>query len=56
LTSLPGAAAGGLAIGLLEAVLSAFPDLAPYRSVTPYVTAVLFVALASPRTLAGAGS
>ncbi|MBC7799447.1 MAG: branched-chain amino acid ABC transporter permease, partial [Gemmatimonadaceae bacterium] len=41
LTSLPGAAAGGLAIGLLEAVLSAFPDLAPYRSVTPYVTAVL---------------
>jgi branched-chain amino acid transport system permease protein len=55
LTSLPGAALGGLAIGLLEAVLSAFPEIAPYRSVTPYVTAVLFVALSSPSTLAEAG-
>jgi branched-chain amino acid transport system permease protein len=55
LTSLPGAAMGGLAIGLLEAVLSAFPEIAPYRSVTPYVTAVLFVALSSPSTLAEAG-
>jgi branched-chain amino acid transport system permease protein len=55
LTSLPGAALGGLAIGLLEAVLSAFPEIAPYRSVTPYVIAVLFVALSSPSTLAEAG-
>lgn len=48
LVSLPDAAIGGICIGLLEAVLSAFPDLAPYRSVTPYAVAVLFVALMSP--------
>jgi branched-chain amino acid transport system permease protein len=54
LTSLPGAAVGGLMIGLIEAVLSAFPDLAPYRTVTPYVVAVLFVAVSTPAQLATA--
>jgi branched-chain amino acid transport system permease protein len=54
LTSLPGAAVGGLMIGLIEAVLSAFPDLAPYRTVTPYVVAVLFVAVSTPAQLAAA--
>ena len=56
LTSLPGAAIGGLVIGLIEAVLSAFPDLAPYRSVTPYVVAVLFVAVSTPSQLAAAAT
>jgi branched-chain amino acid transport system permease protein len=54
LTSLPGAAIGGLVIGVIEAVLSAFPDLAPYRTVTPYVVAVLFVAISTPAQLAAA--
>jgi branched-chain amino acid transport system permease protein len=48
LVSLPGAAMGGIVIGLLEAVLSAFPDVAPYRSVTPYIVALVFVAFLSP--------
>jgi branched-chain amino acid transport system permease protein len=54
LTSLSGAAIGGLVIGLIEASLSAFPELAPYRSVTPYVAAVLFVALSTPAQLSAA--
>ena len=56
LTSLPASALGGLAIGLLEAVLSAFPDIAPYRSATPYVVAVLFVAFSPPALLAQASA
>jgi branched-chain amino acid transport system permease protein len=56
LTSLPQAALGGMVIGLIEAMLSASPDLAPYRTVTPYVLAVLFVAVSSPAALAKAGA
>lgn len=54
LASLPGAALGGLLIGLVEAGLSAVPAVAPYRSAAPFVLALLVVALSPPRALGGA--
>ncbi len=44
LSSVRGAAAGGFAIGVLESVATAWPDLSPYRSATPFLVALLFVA------------
>ena len=43
--SLPRTAAAGLALGVAEAVLSAFPDIAPFRSAAPFVIALAVVAL-----------
>ena len=51
LTSLTGAAAAGLAIGLVEAGLSAFPDIAPYRSAAPFLIALAYVMAMSPAAL-----
>ena len=41
LTSLTAVVIGGLAIGVLEAIATPFPDIAAYRSATPFVVAVL---------------
>jgi branched-chain amino acid transport system permease protein len=49
LSSLPGAFAGGLFAGLLEAILTGVPDLSGFRSAGPYVAALLFM------TIVGAG-
>jgi branched-chain amino acid transport system permease protein len=43
LRSLTGALAGGLLIGLLEAFGTPFKDIAPYRSVAPFVVAILVI-------------
>jgi branched-chain amino acid transport system permease protein len=43
LASLPGAFLGGMACGLLEAILTAFPAFANLRSAGPYVLALLFM-------------
>ena len=45
LSSLATAAAAGLVIGMVEAGLTALPAVAPYRSVTPYLIALLFVTI-----------
>lgn len=45
LNSLPAAAVGGLTLGIIEAALSAFPSLAPYRSASPYLIALISVVL-----------
>lgn len=47
LTSLGGTLIGGLAIGVVEGMLTSFPDVASYRSAAPFLIALLFVALAS---------
>lgn len=44
LSSLKRTALAGIVIGVIEAGLTAFPLVAPYRSVTPYMVALLFVA------------
>jgi len=43
LSSLPGAFLGGMAAGLIEALLIAFPDFANFRSAGPYVAALLYL-------------
>jgi branched-chain amino acid transport system permease protein len=43
LSSLPGAFIGGMACGLIEALLVAFPGFASFRSAGPYVAALLFI-------------
>lgn len=45
MTSLPRTAAAGMVLGLAEAVLSAFPDIAPYRSAAPFLIALAAVAV-----------
>lgn len=45
LTSLWIAAIGGLAIGVIEASLSGFPSIAPYRTATPFVVALIAVSV-----------
>lgn len=42
--SLVWTAIGGLGIGILEAVLSAFPLIAPYRSASPFAIALIAIA------------
>lgn len=49
LSSLPGAFVGGMAAGLIEAMLVAFPSVANLRSAGPYVAALIFL------TVVGAG-
>jgi branched-chain amino acid transport system permease protein len=41
------ALAGGLLIGVVEAVLTPFPALAPYRTLTPFLIALVFLSLQS---------
>ncbi len=41
LTSLTAVVVGGLAIGVIEAIATPFPDIAGYRSATPFVFAAL---------------
>lgn len=43
--SLPRTAAAGMFLGVAEAVLSAFPTIAPYRSAAPFLIALAAVAL-----------
>ena len=43
--SLPRTAAAGMLLGVAEAVLSAFPDIAPFRSAAPFIIALAVVAL-----------
>lgn len=43
LSSLPGTAAGGLLIGLLEALAVLLPGFAPYRTATPFLIALVAV-------------
>lgn len=43
--SLPRTAIAGMALGMAEAVLSAFPELAPYRSAAPFLIALAAVAV-----------
>lgn len=45
LSSLTATAAFGIAIGVVEACLSILPSLAPYRTATPFVIALLAVAI-----------
>ena len=45
LRSLPGTAIGGLFIGIVEAVLSIFPDLSAYRTAAPFAVALLAVTI-----------
>lgn len=45
MASLPAAAVAGIALGIVEAVLSAFPAVAPYRSASPYLLALVGIAL-----------
>lgn len=45
LSSLWLTALAGLGIGLVESLLTAWPDVAPYRSASPYIIALLAVAL-----------
>lgn len=44
LSSVRKAAAGGFAIGILESLVTAWPELSAYRSATPFLIALLFVA------------
>ncbi len=44
LVSLRAAAIGGVALGVIEACFAAWPDVAPYRTVVPYVIALAAVA------------
>jgi branched-subunit amino acid ABC-type transport system permease component len=43
LRSLAWTLVGGLAIGLLEALATPFQDIAPYRSVAPFVVAIVII-------------
>ena len=43
LSSLPGACVGGMVAGMIEALLIAFPSVANFRSVGPYIAALLFL-------------
>ena len=52
LQSLAGAALGGLATGIIEAVLSAVPIATFYRSAAPFVLALLFISLVGGRRAA----
>lgn len=45
LHSLVGAAVAGVLIGVIEAVLSLFPALAPFRSASPFLIALLAIAM-----------
>lgn len=45
MNSLPRTAAAGLFLGVAEAMLSAFPEIAPFRSAAPYVLALVAVAI-----------
>ena len=45
LSSLWLTALAGLAIGLVESLLTAWPEVAPYRSASPYIIALVAVAL-----------
>lgn len=49
LSSVRGAAAGGFAIGVLESLVTAWPELSAYRSATPFLIALLFVAWSGER-------
>jgi branched-chain amino acid transport system permease protein len=57
LSSVRAAAAGGFAIGLIESLVTAWPELSAYRSATPFLMALLFVAALGRRgNLMGRGS
>lgn len=43
--SLVRAAVAGLCIGVIEAMLSAFPSIAPFRSASPYLVALIAIAI-----------
>jgi branched-chain amino acid transport system permease protein len=45
LSSLPKSAVAGLVIGVVEATLTASPAMAPYRSVAPYLIALVVIAI-----------
>lgn len=45
MNSLPRTAAAGLFLGVSEAIVSAFPEIAPFRSAAPYVLALIVVAI-----------